>query len=114
MLSGSCVRGSDDNQGGIALAVNPVSSAPSKHDDLCFHFVRELLRAKHIDIQYVASEQQHVDILRKSRSCDSFYISPYVFYINRWRVSKGHERYSVRAIFESCEGNKVRPPPRPP
>ena len=42
------------------------SGRRSKHIDVRFHFVRELLRAKKIDIQFVTSEEQHVDILTKS------------------------------------------------
>ena len=53
------------SKGAIALAQNPLSSARSKHIDVRFHFVRELLRAK-IDIQFVASQDQHADILTKS------------------------------------------------
>ena len=48
------------------MAENPLSSARSKHIDVRFHFVRELLHEKKIGIQFVASEEQHVDILRKS------------------------------------------------
>ena len=71
-LSGSCVRVFEENQGGIALAQNPLSSARSKHIDIRFHFVRELLSAKKIDIQFVASEEQHRDILTKSLAAIPF------------------------------------------
>ena len=64
-VNGSCVRGFQDNQRAIALAENPLSSARSKHIDVWFHFVRELLRAKKIGIQLVASEKKHADILKK-------------------------------------------------
>ena len=37
-----------------------------------FHFVRKLLRAKKIDIQFVASEEQHVDILTNSLAATPF------------------------------------------
>ena len=47
----SCVRVFEDNQGVIALAESSLSSARSKHIDVWFHFVRELFRAKKIDIQ---------------------------------------------------------------
>jgi len=70
-LSGSCVQVFEDTQGGIALAENPLSSARSTHIDVRFHFVRELLRAKKIDIQFVASEEQHADILAKSLAATS-------------------------------------------
>ena len=65
-LSGSCIRVLEDNQGAIALAENPLSSARSKHIDVQFHFVRELLRSQKIDIQFVVSEEQHAAILTKS------------------------------------------------
>ena len=71
-LTGSCVRVFEDNQGAIALAENPFSSARSKHIDVRFHFVRERLRAKKIGIQFVASEEQHADILTKSLAATSF------------------------------------------
>ena len=47
------------------LAANLLSSARRKHIDVHFHFAGELLRAKKIDIQFVASEEQHADILTK-------------------------------------------------
>ena len=64
-LSGSCVRVFEDNQGAMALAENPLTSARSKRIDVRFHVVRELLRAKKIGIQFAASEEQHADILTK-------------------------------------------------
>ena len=54
------------------LAENPLSSARSKHIDVHFHFVGELLRAKKIDIQFVASEEKHADILTKSLAATPF------------------------------------------
>ena len=42
----SCVRVFEDNQGGIELAENPLSSAWSKHIDAGLHFVTKLLRAR--------------------------------------------------------------------
>ena len=71
-LTGSCVRVFEDNQGAIALAENPLTSARSKHIDVRLHFVRELLRTKKIDIQFVASEEQHADILTKSFAATPF------------------------------------------
>ena len=70
-LRGSYVGVFEDNQGAIALAENPLSSARSQHIDVRFHFVGELLRAK-IDIQFVASEEQHADILTKSLAATPF------------------------------------------
>ena len=71
-IIGSRVRVFEDNQGAIALAGNPHSSARSKHIDVRFHFVRGLLRAKKIDIQFVVSEDQHADILTKLLAATPF------------------------------------------
>ena len=49
-LSGSGGRVFGDNQGAIALAENSLGSARSQHIDVRFHFIRELLRAKKIDV----------------------------------------------------------------
>ena len=65
-----------DSQGGTALAANPLSSARSKHMDLHFRFVGELVRAKKIDIQFVASEEQHAHILTKSLAATPFKSRP--------------------------------------
>ena len=56
----------------MALAENPLRSARSKHIGVRFHFVRELLRAKKIDIQFVATEEQHADILTKFLAATPF------------------------------------------
>ena len=71
-LTGSSVGVFEDNQGGIALAENPHSYARSTHVDVRFHFVRELLRAKEIFMQFVASEEQHAVISTKSLAATSF------------------------------------------
>ena len=54
------------------LAANLLSSARRKHIDVHFHFVGEKLRATKIDIQFVASEEQHADILTKSLAATPF------------------------------------------
>ena len=65
-LSELCVQGLGDNQGSIALADNPRNSAQIKYTDVLFHFVRELFRAEKMGVQFVASEEQHADILTES------------------------------------------------
>ena len=44
---------------------NPLSSARSKHIDVRFHFIRDLLKARKISVESVASAEQHADILIK-------------------------------------------------
>lgn len=42
------------------------SSAQSKHIDVRFYFVQELLRSESIDDTFAASEEQHAGILTKT------------------------------------------------
>ena len=42
-----------DNEGAINLASNPLSSASTKHIDVRFHFVRELVSSGTIVVEYV-------------------------------------------------------------
>ena len=88
-LSGSCVRVFEDNQGVVTLAENPLSSARSEHIDVRFHFVRELLRAKKINIQFVTSEEQHADILTNSLAATPF---------------KSHRRFLLNLPLEGEQG----------
>ncbi|CAN0489253.1 unnamed protein product, partial [Laminaria digitata] len=54
-----------DNKGAIALANDPLSSARTKHIDVRFHFIRELVRSKTISVEYVPTKEQRADILTK-------------------------------------------------
>ena len=66
-----------------------------------FHFVRDLLRAK-IDIQFVASEEQHAGIWTKSLAATLFK-SHGRFLLNLPFEGKGCDHYSKSTMFESCE-----------
>ena len=62
---GASIKVLEDNQGTKALIENPLSSARSKHVDVRFNFIRELFKAREISVEYVASTEQHADILTK-------------------------------------------------
>ena len=97
-LNGSCVRVFEDNQGAIALAENLLSSARSKHIDVCFHFLRELFRAKKIDIQFVASVEQYA-ILTISLAATPF-SSQCKFLLNL----PLEDEYGAWALFDEYHG----------
>lgn len=54
-----------DNVSAIALASNPVLYARTKHIKLDFHFVRERIETKVLQVQYVPSIDQVTDIFIK-------------------------------------------------
>lgn len=55
----------EDNQGCIALSDNPVFHKRTKHIDIRYHFIRERVTSKEIELKYVATEHQLADLLTK-------------------------------------------------
>ena len=63
----------EDNQGAIAIiAENPISGGGTKHIDVRYHFIRELVERKVLKIQYTESSNQHADILTKPLGLEAF------------------------------------------
>ena len=71
--SGTSIKVLEDNQETKALIENPLSSARSKHIDVCFHFIRDLFRTRKIGVEYVALAEQHADIFTKALSRANFH-----------------------------------------
>ena len=69
---GASIKVLEDNQETKALIENPLSSASSKHIDVRFQFIRELFKARNISVEYVASAEQHADVLTKALSRANF------------------------------------------
>jgi hypothetical protein len=59
-----------DNISSILLANNPVYHARTKHIEVHYHFIREKVIAKEIDLIHVSTEDQVVDIFTKALSTD--------------------------------------------
>ena len=59
--SGASIKALGNDQGSKALIKNPLSFARSKHIDVRFHFVRDLLRKRKISVEYVVSTEQHAE-----------------------------------------------------
>ena len=70
--SGASIKVLEDNEGAKALIGNPLSSVRSEHIDVRFHFIRDLFRTQKISVKYVASAEQHADILPKALSSANF------------------------------------------
>ena len=62
----------EDNSGAIAMAHNPVHYAKTKHIHIRFHFVRECVENKEIDVTYVPTADMLADPLTKALSKDIF------------------------------------------
>ena len=63
--SGASRKILENNQGAKALIEKSLSSTRSKHVDVPFHFIRDSSRTRKISVEYVATAEQHADILSK-------------------------------------------------
>lgn len=61
-----------DNQSAIKLASNPEFHKRSKHIDVRYHFIREIVEKGLIEINYVKTHDQRADILTKPLSKERF------------------------------------------
>jgi hypothetical protein len=59
-----------DNINNILLANNPVYHARTKHIEVHYHFIREKVLAKEIDLIHVSTEDQVADIFTKALGTD--------------------------------------------
>ena len=58
-----------DNAGAVALSENPVFHNWSKHIDICWHYIRDLIRSKIIRSSHIPRINNGADFLTKALSC---------------------------------------------
>jgi hypothetical protein len=56
----------EDNQSAIKMAKNPIHNCRSKHIDVRYHVIRDLVAAKVIEVKYLETENMTADIMTKS------------------------------------------------
>jgi hypothetical protein len=61
-----------DNQGAIALAKDDRFHARTKHIDIRYHFIRELIEQKKVEIIYIPSADNISDIFTKALPSPQF------------------------------------------
>jgi len=55
-----------DNTSAINISKNPVQHSRTKHIDIRYHFIRDLVDSKQVVLEYVATENQLADIFTKA------------------------------------------------
>jgi hypothetical protein len=61
-----------DNQRCIKLSDNPLFHDKSKHIEMRYHYVRDMVQKNILSVQYVSTAEQTVDILTKLLSLTKF------------------------------------------
>lgn len=61
-----------DNKSAIYLTKNPVFHERSKHIDIKFHYICELMKDAEIELQFYQSKDQVVNVFTKPLSADAF------------------------------------------
>ena len=61
-----------DNQSSISLSKNPVFHGRSKHINIKYHFIRELIKDGEVYIKYCKTQDQVADVFTKALKTDSF------------------------------------------
>jgi hypothetical protein len=55
-----------DNQGSIFIAQNPVLDKQLKHIDIRFHYIRQEVQTKKVDVYFVEGSKNPADMFTKS------------------------------------------------
>lgn len=61
-----------DNSFTIKLSKNPILHGRSKHIDIRFHFLRNLVKERSIKVTYCGSSDQLADVMTKPLKLESF------------------------------------------
>ena len=61
-----------DNVSALAIAFNPVFHAHTKHVEVDYHFVRERVLRKDLQVKYISTGDQLADVFTKSLSTSCF------------------------------------------
>jgi hypothetical protein len=62
----------EDNKGCIDLSKNPVHHKRTKHIDIQYHYVRERVESREVQLVQCASEKNIADIFTKALTKDKF------------------------------------------
>uniref|UniRef100_A0A1X7U6N9 Reverse transcriptase Ty1/copia-type domain-containing protein n=1 Tax=Amphimedon queenslandica TaxID=400682 RepID=A0A1X7U6N9_AMPQE len=62
----------EDNRGAIAIAKNPVYHSQTKHVDIKYHYIREAIQDKAIQLEYFPTKEMLADILTKQLAREKF------------------------------------------
>jgi hypothetical protein len=59
-----------DNQSAIAIAKNPTFHECTKHIEVCYHFLKKMVKDGKIKLEYIPTTEQLVDAMTKGLACE--------------------------------------------
>jgi histone deacetylase 1/2 len=71
-----------DNLGATYLSANPIFHARTKHVEVDYHFVRDRVAKKEIQIRFIPSQDQLADVFTKSLPTAPFTAFRFKFQVN--------------------------------
>ena len=54
-----------DNSSAIDISKNPVQHSKTKHIEIRYHFIRDLVERKVVTLEYISTKRQNADIFTK-------------------------------------------------
>ena len=61
-----------NNSSAIDTSKNPVQHSKTKHIEIRYHFIRDLVKRKIVCLEYIPTERQNADIFTKSLDRSKF------------------------------------------
>ncbi len=55
-----------DNQGAIFIASNPVQERRTKHIDICYHYIHQVLEKGEVALYFIEGSENPADMLTKN------------------------------------------------
>ena len=88
-----------DNQGSIFIASNPVTEKRSKHIDIRYHYIREVIERKLVELFFIDGDNNPADMLTKNLGRVKFY---------KFRALLGLEFFGQTASAAHMRHRKVK------
>ncbi len=95
-----------DNQGAIFSASNPVTQHKSKHIAIRYHYIREPIENKEINLYYIPTNQQVADLMTKNldKNKIKFFLNKLGITVNSMPLSTAKTHVSKWHCYLSTEG----------
>jgi hypothetical protein len=97
-----------DNQGTLALAGYPAHHKRSKHIDIRYHYIREMVDNGHITIHHVGTQDQAADMLTKplkdikhKHNCQLFHLAWWNEWIHDQHVILGEKDHPQQVLVQT-------------